>query len=282
MNRLLVALGAILVSILSIPAFSEESDTIRIARYTESSLAPSREVENPLDAVINIHLPRQMKLVGESVEYLLARSGYRIRESRLVSTPEMFVLFALPIPAQHRAMGTLRLETALKVLAGDAYEFHKNKVTREVWYSLKQEYKDSMVGIDVESYKSRWEERNKVSESVSLVIENEAPAAGIPTVSSADVISGYGTNGVYGPVETGETLGSIAENYRSNGATLSQVMMAMLLKNPESFIDGNMNSLKKGSILKIPSDEEMNSYNVADASAFAERQYQEYLTGSKS
>ncbi|MGB5466209.1 MAG: FimV/HubP family polar landmark protein, partial [Sedimenticolaceae bacterium] len=57
----------------------------------------------------------------------------------------------------------------------------------------------------------------------------------------------------YGPVRPGETLWPIAERFKPSGVTTRQMAMALLRANPSAFIDGNVNRLRAGAILTIPS-----------------------------
>ena len=64
--------------------------------------------------------------------------------------------------------------------------------------------------------------------------------------------------GEYGPVAPGETLWDIARANRDDGAvSLNRMMLALLRANPDAFADGNINALKRGAILRMPSDEEL-------------------------
>ena len=54
---------------------------------------------------------------------------------------------------------------------------------------------------------------------------------------------------------TGTTLWQVASRSRPADATMQQTMVAIHEENPESFIRGNMNLLKKGQLLRIPSAE---------------------------
>ena len=57
----------------------------------------------------------------------------------------------------------------------------------------------------------------------------------------------------YGPVRPGETLWPIAKRFKPSGVTTRQMAMALLRANPSAFIDGNVNRLRAGAILTIPS-----------------------------
>jgi pilus assembly protein FimV len=72
----------------------------------------------------------------------------------------------------------------------------------------------------------------------------------------------------YGPVASGETLWEIATTTRPNEAiTLNQMMLALLRANPQAFYQDNVNTLKRGAILRIPAPEEIEATRAAQASA---------------
>jgi pilus assembly protein FimV len=53
-------------------------------------------------------------------------------------------------------------------------------------------------------------------------------------------------------------LWDIARANRDDGAvSLNRMMLALLRANPDAFADGNINALKRGAILRMPSDEEL-------------------------
>ena len=53
----------------------------------------------------------------------------------------------------------------------------------------------------------------------------------------------------YGPVKAGQTLGQIAANLEgTQGYSVAQTMLALLVVNPEAFIGGNINRLKRGAL----------------------------------
>ncbi len=85
------------------------------------------------------------------------------------------------------------------------------------------------------------------------------PAAPTP-VSSAP--------GEYGPVAAGETLWEISTATRpERDITLNQMMIAILRANPDAFSNNNVNQLKRGAVLRIPSADEARALAVADAAA---------------
>uniref|UniRef100_UPI0030D9D8F7 FimV/HubP family polar landmark protein n=1 Tax=uncultured Paraglaciecola sp. TaxID=1765024 RepID=UPI0030D9D8F7 len=60
---------------------------------------------------------------------------------------------------------------------------------------------------------------------------------------------------IYGPIESSDTLWQISKRYRQNsGLSIYQVMQAIYELNPDAFEQQNINLLKDGSILKLPSE----------------------------
>jgi pilus assembly protein FimV len=96
-----------------------------------------------------------------------------------------------------------------------------------------------------------------------------APATTTDDLGYPDVAVVYPSHSgdTYGPVEAQQTLWSIANQVRSGDVTTQQMMLALFDANPEAFIDGNIHSLRKGSILRIPDKDTIASRDRADAIA---------------
>ncbi len=73
--------------------------------------------------------------------------------------------------------------------------------------------------------------------------------------------------GEYGPVRANETLWKIAERVRPSGVSVHQMMVALYRANPGAFLDGNINLLKKGSVLRVPEMEEIRAIGRREAVA---------------
>lgn len=72
----------------------------------------------------------------------------------------------------------------------------------------------------------------------------------------------------YGPVQSGDTLWKIASNWSAgSAASLNQVMLAIQRNNPQAFINNNINLLKRGAILRMPSAAEIAALSTAEANA---------------
>ena len=69
-------------------------------------------------------------------------------------------------------------------------------------------------------------------------------------------------------VRNGDTLWSLAENIaRDTGATRQQVILAIRDGNPDAFMNGNLNALKSGVILRMPDRNQAGQRSVSDAAA---------------
>lgn len=85
---------------------------------------------------------------------------------------------------------------------------------------------------------------------------------------------------VYGPVARGETLWGIAREYSAgSGYSINQAMLALQRKNPEAFIKGNINMLKRGAILRLPAYSELAELTSQEALREVLQQEQEYRSG---
>ncbi len=70
----------------------------------------------------------------------------------------------------------------------------------------------------------------------------------------------------YGPTKTGQSLWQIAKESQTNSSySLEQLVIAFYKLNPNAFLSGNMNMLKKGVYLAIPSDEQIQNTSNSDA-----------------
>ncbi|MBU0653794.1 MAG: hypothetical protein KJ914_01545 [Gammaproteobacteria bacterium] len=70
----------------------------------------------------------------------------------------------------------------------------------------------------------------------------------------------------YGPVAPGETLWSIASRTRpSYDISTQQMMLTLRMKNPQAFTTQNINSLKKGAMLQLPTQAELQRLNPVQA-----------------
>lgn len=90
-------------------------------------------------------------------------------------------------------------------------------------------------------------------------LRRETQTAQVPDDSSGSV---------YGPVAANQTLWEIAADNRADrGLSVQQTMLAIQRLNPEAFINDNINLLKKGAVLRLPSAEEVRALTLTEAIA---------------
>jgi len=89
-------------------------------------------------------------------------------------------------------------------------------------------------------------------------------------------------------IKSGDTAWSLADAMRPDQSiTVPQMMVAMLRANPESFINENINGLKRGYILRVPDYEQIASISSQEAQALVReqaalwRQYQQSQSGGQ-
>ncbi len=98
--------------------------------------------------------------------------------------------------------------------------------------------------------------------------------SGRPSQRGTQVSLG-GSSSPRGEMMTGrsDTLWSVAyRNRPSEQVSVNQYMLAIQRANPEAFIDGNINLMKAGYVLRMPSQSEAQSLTVAEATAEVSRQ----------
>lgn len=72
----------------------------------------------------------------------------------------------------------------------------------------------------------------------------------------------------YGPVRPAETLSRLANRFRGEArVNARQAMIAILRANPEAFVEGNINALRAGVTLRVPTAAEMEAVTPGEAAA---------------
>ncbi|QSP93750.1 hypothetical protein LPB19_11125 [Marinobacter salinisoli] len=94
--------------------------------------------------------------------------------------------------------------------------------------------------------------------------------------AEASLGRGYQAN-TLGPTGSSDTLWAIAERIRpNNSVTTQQVMIAIQDLNPDSFIGGNINRLKRGEVLRVPTLEQIQSRSRAEVTRMVGQQNREF------
>ncbi len=81
----------------------------------------------------------------------------------------------------------------------------------------------------------------------------------------------------FGPTGPSDTLWTIAQRMRPDSSvSMQQMMLAIQDLNPDAFIDGNINKLKRGQVLRAPTLDQIQSRTKAEANRVVTRQNEEF------
>ncbi len=115
------------------PATPPAPEVVRYDRYLLINTRPDEAQRNPLHQIVNINLPLNLKLtVGDAFAWLLKQSGY----SLCADDRPMQFLAGKPLPFSQYQLGPMRLEEALKTLAGPGWMMQTDVLNREVCFHL--------------------------------------------------------------------------------------------------------------------------------------------------
>ncbi|MCB1863231.1 MAG: hypothetical protein KDI47_16095, partial [Gammaproteobacteria bacterium] len=110
-----------------------KADDAQVGRYSVIAAVPTKAQTDLLATTLTIRFPERIQTLGESVRYLLQRSGYRLAKIESIG-PDTVNLFGLPLPAVHRSLGPMTLRDALKTLAGPAFNLVQDPIHRLVTF----------------------------------------------------------------------------------------------------------------------------------------------------
>ena len=90
-----------------------------------------------------------------------------------------------------------------------------------------------------------------------------APATPAPRAAPATAAAGDGQRVT---VQAGDTAGKIAATHKPATVSLDQMLLALLRSNPDAFIGGNVNRLKAGAVLDLPTADQAGATGANEAS----------------
>jgi pilus assembly protein FimV len=109
---------------------------------------------------------------------------------------------------------------------------------------------------------------------------HRAAATAAPAAARTAAASPAVKNGEYGPVQRGQTLSAVARDVAPGGVNIDQMMLALKQANPDAFYRDNINALKAGAVLRVPSRDEALAMKVAEAAAAVRRQNGDWSAGA--
>lgn len=101
-----------------------------------------------------------------------------------------------------------------------------------------------------------------------------APVAARPAPT---ISSNVASAAEYGPVKAGETLSKIAGKLGlREGGSLDQALLALLRANPDAFLGDDVNRLRQGAVLRVPSREDVAAIDAGEAAQVVRQQMQQW------
>ncbi len=252
------------------------SGDVPVGRYSVVAPVPRTDQSDPLETIVRLSFPPYVKDVGGAVDYLLARSGFRLADA-LAAGEAQLILLRRPLPESQRTLGPMPLRRALETLGGEAFWLIEDPVHRLVAFDVADDYRPLLRGAPV------------------AIHQTVAPAAGAPTilplaeraeppiemlVSPVNRIDGArSAPASYGPTTRGETLGSITQILVPDQShILAQRMLAIIGHNPQAFgkLDGapNMNLIHVDAVLTAPDADEIGRVSPDEARREVARHHQ--------
>ncbi|PHN53587.1 hypothetical protein AO268_11460 [Pseudomonas sp. ICMP 8385] len=126
---------ALSITPMPVPTDEDARVLLRQSRYTLVELRPDAGQQNLLRQIIDLRIPAtHATTVGDSMRYVLRRSGYQLCEG----DPVLATLWDLPLPAAHLRLGPLPLNQTLQLLAGDAWRLSIDERARQVCFITTQ------------------------------------------------------------------------------------------------------------------------------------------------
>ena len=127
----MLALTVVLVGISVTTSSNAYATDVQVGRYSLVSAEPSEAQSDLLATTVTVQFPARIQTVGEALEYLLQRSGYRLADAP-ARAPEMREFLALQLPAVHQQLGPMALRLALSTLAGPTFQLVEDPRHRRV------------------------------------------------------------------------------------------------------------------------------------------------------
>lgn len=115
------------------------------------------------------------------------------------------------------------------------------------------------------------------------LLSNDAPGTGVPSLASVGVDDGKpNTAGSNYRVQPNDTLWKIAQRAQLPGASVQATMLEIQRQNPDAFINNNINLLKAGQVLYLPTEIDASLSDKEVVTATIRRQNEDWREGRAS
>ena len=207
-------------------------------------------------------------------------NGHLLREYTVLLDPPVFMTQAASVPVQQASTdsrptsGTIYSTPVAPTAAAPTYQFQAPAPV------VQQPVNQPSVNQS-RVKQPRVQAAPAVRQPVQQPVQRQVIQQQVEAVWNPPVASEY-------KIKRGDTAWSLADSMRPDqSVSVEQMMVAMLRHNPESFIDGNINGLRRGYVLRVPDYEQIASVNKNSARALVRkqaalwRQYQQTKSGGQ-
>jgi len=112
---------------------------VQTGRYSSIRSTPTSPQRDLLQVMITLTIPDEITRVGDTLGYVLKRSGYQLQQPK-PNQHELSRLFVKRLPNVHRQLGPMTLEDALTILVAPAFLLQEDPVHRLISYQLNEDY----------------------------------------------------------------------------------------------------------------------------------------------
>lgn len=202
-----------------------------------------------------------------------------------IASEQMYAQQGLDRPGFHNAIRTEIQKkpdgsTVIRLFTGEPVNDPFVDMLIQVDWASGRLVREFTVLLDPPGYTQSGVSSAKLSESMAEKADAPAPASALPIrksttrkqpkaeamaspATSAPATSGGDTL----TTQNGDSLSKIAMRHKTSGASLEQLLAGIYRENASAFINGNMNRLKVGQVIRIPDAEAIQSISQADAVA---------------
>ena len=252
---------------------AEAQADVMVSRYTTVDMSIEEVKKDPLKEILqDFTLPSRLATIGQAIEYVLLDTGYKLRRP-YDANPASYLLYQMKLPLTQRHFNDASFQQILNTLVPEGYELKVNPVHRQLDIGVSDNYKQYLLAGAVNNAKSQFDgdllataARNDLADlRLTAPTPESKPSLGaLNDVPKPRHSSGSGLTR-YGPVVSGEYLSTIIAKLELNGISNEQAWVALFNANDHAFINHNMNNLRAGVMLEIPSPEEMMSISDNEA-----------------
>jgi len=210
-------------------------------------LSVSSSLGQPLSAEIEL-----VSLQPGEFEVLVARvaSPEAYTDARIEYSP---LLRQIRFTVERKADG----KPVLKITSGAAINEPFLDVLVEVTWPSGRLIREYPILLDPPGFNEA-----RIQAPVAAVVMPQPPVATQPAATRTAAVPSARAESApkgdtYGPVKRGDTLAKIASEMKGDGVSLDQMLVALFRENKQAFGRNNMNVLKTGQILRIPSAAEV-------------------------